>query len=131
MPERLLKTPPPDRHVALRARMVRFAAGVGRVQCEGNIPEHRVSGPACLSAAGCALLPVRGLRETEPLDLTGAKQFAFDEGAIDGIQCIVNRTGSAGEAGCAILVLAEDAAALWDGVLERGAVTCGLGARDT
>ncbi|MEP7225236.1 MAG: glycine cleavage T C-terminal barrel domain-containing protein, partial [Actinomycetota bacterium] len=53
------------------------------------------------------------------------------EGEIDGIQCMVNRTGYTGEAGCEILVLAEDAGHLWDRVLERGAVPCGLGARDT
>jgi aminomethyltransferase len=78
-----------------------------------------------------ALLAVQGPRAIERLDLPEAKQFTFAEGAIDGIQCIVNRTGYTGEAGCEILVMAEDAAALWDRVLERGAVPCGLGARDT
>jgi aminomethyltransferase len=78
-----------------------------------------------------ALLAVQGPRAIERLDLPEAKQFTFAEGAIDGIQCMVNRTGYTGEAGCEILVMAEDAAALWDRVLERGAVPCGLGARDT
>jgi len=44
---------------------------------------------------------------------------------------MVNRTGYTGEAGCELLMMAEDAGALWDSVLERGAVPCGLGARDT
>jgi aminomethyltransferase len=44
---------------------------------------------------------------------------------------MVNRTGYTGEQGCEILVMAEDAGDLWDRVLERGAVPCGLGARDT
>jgi aminomethyltransferase len=63
--------------------------------------------------------------------LPDAPQFTFAEGEIDGIQCMVNRTGYTGEAGCEILVMAEDAGDLWDRVLERGAVPCGLGARDT
>ncbi len=44
---------------------------------------------------------------------------------------MVNRTGYTGERGCEILVMAEDAGDLWDRVLARGAVPCGLGARDT
>jgi aminomethyltransferase len=44
---------------------------------------------------------------------------------------MVNRTGYTGEKGAEILVMAEDAVELWDRVLERGAVPCGLGARDT
>jgi aminomethyltransferase len=44
---------------------------------------------------------------------------------------MVNRTGYTGEDGCEILCMAEDAAALWDAVLARGVVPCGLGARDT
>jgi aminomethyltransferase len=44
---------------------------------------------------------------------------------------MVNRTGYTGEEGCEILCMAEDAVALWDAVLARGVVPCGLGARDT
>ena len=44
---------------------------------------------------------------------------------------MVNRTGYTGETGVELLVPGEDAAALWDRILERGAVPCGLGARDT
>jgi aminomethyltransferase len=78
-----------------------------------------------------ALLAVQGPRAIERLGLPEARQFTFAEGEIDGIQCMVNRTGYTGEAGCEILVMAEDAGDLWDHVLERGAVPCGLGARDT
>ena len=78
-----------------------------------------------------ALLAVQGPRAIERLGLPEARQFTFAEGEIDGIQCMVNRTGYTGEAGCEILVMAEDAGDLWDRVLERGAVPCGLGARDT
>jgi aminomethyltransferase len=44
---------------------------------------------------------------------------------------MVNRTGYTGEDGCELLCMADDAAALWDAVLARGVVPCGLGARDT
>ena len=78
-----------------------------------------------------ALLAVQGPRAFEHLGLPDAKAFTFAEGEIDGIVCMVNRTGYTGEAGCELLVMAEDAGELWDRVLERGAQPCGLGARDT
>jgi aminomethyltransferase len=78
-----------------------------------------------------ALLAVQGPHALERLGLPPAKPFTFAEGEIDGVQCMVNRTGYTGEEGCELLSMAEDGAALWDRVLERGAVPCGLGARDT
>jgi aminomethyltransferase len=78
-----------------------------------------------------ALLAVQGPRAIERLGLPEAKQFTFEEGELDGVQSMVNRTGYTGEDGCELLVMAEDAAELWDRVLDRGAVPCGLGARDT
>jgi aminomethyltransferase len=77
------------------------------------------------------LLAVQGPRALERLGLPEARQFTFAEGQLDGIECMVNRTGYTGESGCELLVMAEDAGALWDSVLKRGAVPCGLGARDT
>jgi aminomethyltransferase len=44
---------------------------------------------------------------------------------------MVNRTGYTGEEGVELLVMADEAAALWDAVLDRGARPCGLGARDS
>lgn len=78
-----------------------------------------------------ALLAVQGPRAIERLGLPPADAFTFAEAEIDGIQCMVNRTGYTGEDGCELLTMAEDGAALWDRVLERGATPCGLGARDT
>jgi aminomethyltransferase len=77
------------------------------------------------------LLAVQGPRAIERLGLPEARAFTFAEGEIDGIPCMINRTGYTGEDGCEVLVMAEDVGALWDGVLERGVVPCGLGARDT
>jgi aminomethyltransferase len=78
-----------------------------------------------------ALLAVQGPRAIERLGLPPAKPFTFAEAEIDGIQCMVNRTGYTGEEGCELLAMAEDGAELWDRVLGRGAAPCGLGARDT
>ena len=77
------------------------------------------------------LLAVQGPRSLERLGLPAAPAFTFAEGEIDGIACMVNRTGYTGELGVELLVEAEEAAALWRSVLERGATPCGLGARDT
>jgi glycine cleavage system T protein (aminomethyltransferase) len=78
-----------------------------------------------------ALLAVQGPRSLERLGLPEAAAFTFADGAIDGVRCTVNRTGYTGEIGVELLVRAEDAGELWDRVIERGAVPCGLGARDT
>jgi aminomethyltransferase len=79
----------------------------------------------------CALLAVQGPRSTERLGLDDAPAFTWAQGEIDGVECMVNRTGYTGERGVELLAAAEDGTALWDAVLERGAVPCGLGARDT
>jgi aminomethyltransferase len=78
-----------------------------------------------------ALIAVQGPRAIERLGLPQAKPFTFAEATIDGIEVMVNRTGYTGEDGCELMCMAEDAGALWDVVLARGVVPCGLGARDT
>src|SRR6187431_789085 len=78
-----------------------------------------------------ALLAVQGPRSIERLGLDDAPAFTFAMGEIDGIEVMVNRTGYTGETGVELMVMDEDAVALWDAVLERGATPAGLGARDT
>ncbi len=80
---------------------------------------------------GYALLAVQGPRTLERLGLPEAHAFTFAEGEIGGVPCMVNRTGYTGEEGVELMCEADDAPALWDAVVERGAVPCGLGARDT
>jgi aminomethyltransferase len=63
--------------------------------------------------------------------LPPAAPFTFAETTIDGVEVMVNRTGYTGEDGCELLCMSEDAVQLFDAVLERGVVPCGLGARDT
>jgi aminomethyltransferase len=79
----------------------------------------------------CALLAVQGPRAIERLGLPPAPAFTYAETVLDGVEVMVNRTGYTGEDGCELLCMIEDAVRLWDAVLERGAVPCGLGARDT
>jgi aminomethyltransferase len=78
-----------------------------------------------------ALLAVQGPRSIERLGLPEAKPFTHAMGEIDGIEVMVNRTGYTGELGCELMCPEEDAVSLWDAVVARGAVPCGLGARDT
>ena len=78
-----------------------------------------------------ALLAVQGPRAIERLGLPPAAAFTFAETSVDGVEVMVNRTGYTGEDGCELLCMSEDGVALWDAVLARGAVPCGLGARDT
>jgi len=77
------------------------------------------------------LLAVQGPRAIERLGLQHAKPFTFAMGEVDGVEVMVNRTGYTGEEGVELACMAEDAGRLWDAVLARGVVPCGLGARDT
>jgi aminomethyltransferase len=78
-----------------------------------------------------ALLAVQGPRALERLGLADAKPFTFEMGELDGVEVMINRTGYTGEAGVELACMEEDAVRLWDAVLARGVVPCGLGARDT
>jgi aminomethyltransferase len=78
-----------------------------------------------------ALLAVQGPRAIERLELPEAPSFTWQEGELDGVEVMVNYTGYTGERGVELMTMAEDGAELWDRVVARGAVPCGLGARDT
>lgn len=69
-------------------------------------------------------------------DLKEIKFFKFkNDILVDGIPALVSRTGYTGEDGFEIYCKSEDAAKLWEKLLEVGAEeglkACGLGARDT
>jgi aminomethyltransferase len=78
-----------------------------------------------------ALLAVQGPRALERLGLPEAPAFTWQEAELDGVECMVNYTGYTGEPGVELMAMADDGADLWDRVIARGAVPCGLGARDT
>jgi len=77
------------------------------------------------------MLAVQGPRALERLGLGPADAFTFAMGDVDGVECLIARTGYTGEQGVELICPAEDAPALWDAVVARGAKPCGLGARDT
>lgn len=96
------------------------------------IKEREISGSDVRDVSDeYALIAVQGPNAFAKLGLPPAKPFTFSEERIDGVEAMVNRTGYTGEEGCEILCMAEDAVALWDAVLAREVVPCGLGARDT
>jgi aminomethyltransferase len=77
------------------------------------------------------LLAVQGPRSIERLGLPEADAFTHELGELGAIEVMICRTGYTGERGVELCCAAEDALELWDAVVARGAVPCGLGARDT
>ena len=77
------------------------------------------------------LVAVQGPRSLERLGLPEAPAFTHGMGEVDGVEVMVSRTGYTGELGVELCCAEDDAPALWDAVLARGVVPCGLGARDT
>ena len=92
--------------------------------------DHSVLDEADDVSAEWALLAVQG---PEALDRLGLEldPFTFRTEEVLGIPCLVAGTGYTGEQGCELGCAPDDAATLWDAILERGIVPCGLGARDT
>ena len=123
----------PDR---LPARRVPLPPRRQRLEPRGRLSRGsrsaRSAAPTCAtSPTSTRCSPCRGRRAIERLGLPPAPAFTFAEATIDGVEVMVNRTGYTGEDGCELLCMGEDAVALWDAVLARGVVPCGLGARDT
>ena len=124
-----------DDLIAYRLDRCRFLLVVNASNRDADfrwIKEREISGSDVRDVSDeYALIAVQGPNAFAKLGLPPAKQFTFSEERIDGVEAMVNRTGYTGEDGCEILCMAEDAVALWDAVLARGVVPCGLGARDT
>jgi len=78
-----------------------------------------------------ALVAVQGPRSLERLGLPEAPAFTHAMGELDGVEVLICRTGYTGEIGVELCCGEDDGPVLWDAVLARGAVPCGLGARDT
>jgi aminomethyltransferase len=96
------------------------------------LKEHELRGSDVRDVSSdYALLAVQGPHALERLGLEPAKAFTWSMGELDGVEVMVNRTGYTGEEGVELACMADDAVALWDAVLARGVVPCGLGARDT
>jgi aminomethyltransferase len=83
------------------------------------------------TSAEYGLVAVQGPRTFERFGLPEKPAFTHELGELDGIEVMISRTGYTGEQGVELCSAEDDAEALWDAVLARGAVPCGLGARDT
>ena len=81
-------------------------------------------------SADWALLAVQGPEALGRLGID-VEPFGFREEDVLGVPCLVAGTGYTGERGCELGCAPDAAARLWDAVVERGVVPCGLGARDT
>jgi aminomethyltransferase len=98
----------------------------------GWLKKHEIRGSDVRDVSDeYALLAVQGPRSLERLGLPEGTPFTWEMGELDGVEVMVNRTGYTGERGVELMCPGEDAPALWDAVLGRGVVPCGLGARDT
>lgn len=75
------------------------------------------------------------LQRLADIDLAEIKYYWFKHGNVDGVPCLISRTGYTGEDGFEIYVAPEFGRQLWRKILEtgapEGAQPIGLGARDT
>jgi glycine cleavage system T protein (aminomethyltransferase) len=69
------------------------------------------------------------------LDLASIRYYHFTRGQVDGVDCLVARTGYTGEDGVELYFSPEHSEKLWNDLIEagrgEGLVPCGLGARNT
>ncbi len=77
----------------------------------------------------------RILQKITAIDLRDIKYFCFVYGRVEGVECLVSRTGYTGEDGFELYFPAEHAEDLWQAILAAGQLggvkPVGLGARDT
>jgi aminomethyltransferase len=103
---------------------------------EGDVKLLNVSGKMAQLALQGPLAVEVLQKLTESVDLSSIGYFKFQEGVnIGGKEALVSRTGYTGEDGFEVYCNSEDAAFLWEAILEAGkevgVLPCGLGARDT
>jgi aminomethyltransferase len=84
-----------------------------------------------------AMVAVQGPKAVELVagmfeaDVAALKYYYATPTRYRGTGCVVSRTGYTGEDGFEVMVPNALAVTLWDDLIGRGAVPCGLGARDT
>ena len=75
------------------------------------------------------------LQPLTEVDLSTIKYYHCQPGMVDGVNCIISRTGYTGEDGFELYCASEDVTKLWKDLLaagkDRGLLPAGLGARDT
>lgn len=107
------------------------------------LQEHMVPGVSMTNDSGeTALLALQGplaadiIGKVTDTDVSIIEPFRFVQNAeVCGVKLLLSRTGYTGEDGFELYVQADQAAAVWNGLMEAGAdqglVPAGLGARDT
>ncbi|WP_416294435.1 glycine cleavage system aminomethyltransferase GcvT [Paenibacillus illinoisensis] len=107
------------------------------------LQEHMVPGVSMTNdSAETALLALQGplaadiIGKVTDTDVSVIEPFRFVQNAeVCGVKLLLSRTGYTGEDGFELYVQADQAAAVWNGLMEAGAdhglVPAGLGARDT
>jgi aminomethyltransferase len=124
-----------DDLIAYRIGAFHYLLIVNAANREGDfrwLKDHEIPGSDVRDSSDeYALIAVQGPRSLQRLGLKAAPAFSFAEGTVEGVECMIARTGYTGEEGVELLVMAEDAGDLWDRVVGGGATPCGLGARDT
>lgn len=88
-----------------------------------------------------ALLALQGpeaqsiLQALTEVDLSTIRYYHFEPGLVNGINCIISRTGYTGEDGFELYCASVDVPKLWNDLLaagkDQGLLPAGLGARDT
>jgi glycine cleavage system T protein (aminomethyltransferase) len=99
------------------------------------------AGPVLNVGRDWSLIGVQGPRAVglvqrlTPSELGSVKYYAFIEGKVADVACVISRTGYTGEDGFELFCGNEDAVRLWRALLEEGQADgirpAGLGARDT
>ena len=93
--------------------VVNVTSEVGMIACQGPEAEAAIQRLTDFDLSLSNLRPFRGRTMT-----------------ICGAVCYVGRTGYTGEDGFEIMAPSDDAPSLWQALVEMGAVSCGLAARD-
>ena len=84
-----------------------------------------------------ALLAIQGPNATSILqtltdtDLSTLPYYSIGEGKVDGVNAYLCRTGYTGEDGFEVLFSSQEAAKVFNALIDAGAVPCGLASRDT
>ena len=94
----------------------------------GCVMEDRTESTALIACQGPEALGIIDRLADSPV--TGIRPFSWSKAALSGTPVILARTGYTGEDGVEIVADSQDAASIWQMLMDQGALPCGLGARD-
>lgn len=100
------------------------------VQANGDVSIDDRSAETAMIAVQGPHAPALVARLAGAPELLELKRFQYATGNLYGAPAILCRTGYTGEDGFEVIVPADQAASVWNGLVSEGAMPCGLGARD-